>query len=129
MRLAQHVLWKSFCHCFQNSRPAREIIANYRVSLHFLQRLLSLSHSSLTPFRRQRKHMTSPNIRYVQTTLGNLRFAAPILPLGRNLIVHDGSVGTICPQAIPAWQPIGLEFAAAWAADTLPFNYTAAVVS
>jgi len=91
--------------------------------------LLSLSHSSLTPFGLQRKHMTSPNIRYIQTTLGNLRFAAPILPLGRNLIIQDGSVGTICPQAIPAWQPIGLEFTAAWAADRLPFNYTAAVVS
>ena len=66
--------------------------------------------------------MTSPNIRYAQTPLGNLRFAAPIPPPGRNPIVQDGSVGTICPRAVPAWQPIGLEFATAWAADKLPFN-------
>ena len=69
------------------------------------------------------------NIRYAQPHLGNLRFAAPVPPSVRNPTIQDGSTGAICSQANPAWAAIGLEFAAAWAADKLPFNYDAAAAA
>src|ERR1700743_3872330 len=68
------------------------------------------------------------NIRYAQPPVGNLRFAAPVAPTGRNTMVNNGSVGSICPQASPAWSLIGFEFAIAYAKG-LPFNFTAAVAA
>ncbi|KAJ9606204.1 hypothetical protein H2200_009165 [Cladophialophora chaetospira] len=50
------------------------------------------------------------NIRYGQAPVGNLRFAAPLAPTGRNNAVQNGSVGRICPQAGPSWYPIAAEF-------------------
>ena len=58
--------------------------------------------------------------------MGDLRFAAPVAPTGRNPVVQNGSVGVICPQAIPAWSPIGTNFSAAWA-EGMSFNFSAAV--
>ena len=63
MRLAQHVLWKSLCRCFQNSRP---IIRCLYISYNACCLCCLFSHSSLTPSRLQCKRMTSPNIRYAQ---------------------------------------------------------------
>ena len=65
------------------------------------------------------------NIRYAQAPVGNLRFAAPVAPTGRNTVVQNGSTGAICPQALPSWSPIGSEFTAAYA-QGIPFNLTAA---
>ncbi|EXJ65504.1 hypothetical protein A1O7_01845 [Cladophialophora yegresii CBS 114405] len=50
------------------------------------------------------------NIRYGQPPVGNLRFAAPLAPTGRNKAVQNGSVGRICPQAGPAWAPVAAKF-------------------
>jgi cholinesterase len=68
------------------------------------------------------------NIRYAQPPVGNLRFAAPVAPTGRNTKVNNGSVGAICPQASPVWSLIGSEFATAYAKG-VPFNFTAAVIA
>jgi carboxylesterase type B len=68
------------------------------------------------------------NIRYAQPPVGNLRFAAPVAPTGRNTKVNNGSVGAICPQASPTWTLIGSEFATAYAKG-VPFNFTAAVIA
>lgn len=65
------------------------------------------------------------NIRYGQPPVGKLRFAAPVAPSGRDAKVNNGSVGSICPQASPAWSPVGFEFSLAYA-QGLPFNLTAA---
>ena len=65
------------------------------------------------------------NIRYGQPPVGNLRFAAPLAPIGRNTNVNNGSVGSICPQATPAWTALGYEFSLAYA-QGIPFNLTAA---
>lgn len=65
------------------------------------------------------------NIRYAQPPVGNLRFAAPVAPTGRNTKVNNGSVGSICPQASPLWSAIGFNFSLAYALG-LPFNFTAA---
>jgi carboxylesterase type B len=46
------------------------------------------------------------NIRYAQPPTGNLRFAAPVPPTGRNPVVQRGAEGRVCPQAQPDWQPI-----------------------
>ncbi len=69
------------------------------------------------------------NIRYAQPPLGDLRFAAPVPPSGRNPNLQDGSVGAICPQAIPHWQAIAADFAGAWATNKLPFDYDAAAAA
>ena len=43
------------------------------------------------------------NIRFGAAPTGNLRFAAPIPPQGRNTTVNSGQTTAICPQADPAW--------------------------
>jgi carboxylesterase type B len=68
------------------------------------------------------------NIRYGQPPVGNLRFAAPVAPTGRNTTVKNGSVGAICPQAAPLWLLVGNEFALAYAQGQ-PFNFTAAEIA
>src|SRR5271156_573992 len=83
--------------------PARQ--RSHKVSLHFLQRLLSLlSLFALLTDTLQTTTQTYglSNIHYAQTPLENLRFATSIPPSGQNPIVHDGNIGTIYPQAIPA---------------------------
>ena len=51
------------------------------------------------------------NIRYGQAPVGELRFAEPLAPTGRNTTVNNGSVGRICPQASPKWELIAATFA------------------
>jgi len=44
--------------------------------------------------------------------------------------VQNGSFSPICPQALPAWSPIGNAFVRAFAAgNASTFNYTAAVIA
>lgn len=50
------------------------------------------------------------NIRYGQPPVGELRFAEPLAPTGRNTTVNNGSVGRICPQATPKWELIAATF-------------------
>lgn len=50
------------------------------------------------------------NIRYGQAPVGELRFAEPLAPTGRNTTVNNGSVGRICPQASPKWELIAATF-------------------
>lgn len=58
--------------------------------------------------------------------MGNLRFAAPLAPTGKNNVVQNGSVGRICPQAGPAWIPVATDFLLALiAGDASDFNLTA----
>ncbi|KIX00319.1 uncharacterized protein Z518_10458 [Rhinocladiella mackenziei CBS 650.93] len=67
------------------------------------------------------------NIRYAQPPTGDLRFAAPVPPTGRNNVVQNGSVGRVCPQGIPYWSPIASEFTAyLLAGNASSFNFTAA---
>lgn len=62
--------------------------------------------------------------------MGDLRFAAPVAPTGRNTEVQNGSFSPICPQAYPGWIGIGGEFAVAFAeGNESAFNYTAAVAA
>ncbi len=42
-------------------------------------------------------------MRYAAPPLGNLRFRAPVTPLGGQKIFNDGSKAVICPQARPPW--------------------------
>ncbi|KAF5595001.1 carboxylesterase type B [Fusarium pseudocircinatum] len=44
------------------------------------------------------------NIRYGEPPIGDLRFAKPIAPKGRNGTIDKGDVGRICPQAMAAWE-------------------------
>ncbi|KIV90404.1 hypothetical protein PV10_07714 [Exophiala mesophila] len=65
------------------------------------------------------------NIRYAQAPVGELRFAAPVAPEGRNETPQNGSVGRICPQAYPAWGLIATEFTRAYVTGNLSsFNFT-----
>lgn len=65
------------------------------------------------------------NIRYAEPPLGNLRFAPPVPPTGRNPVVQTGNVSYICPQAGPAWGVISNSFSSAYLSNDLShFNYT-----
>ncbi|EWZ80600.1 hypothetical protein FOWG_15315 [Fusarium oxysporum f. sp. lycopersici MN25] len=44
------------------------------------------------------------NIRYGEPPIGDLRFAKPVAPKGRNVTIDKGDVGRICPQAMAAWE-------------------------
>ncbi|KAF4503578.1 carboxylesterase type B [Fusarium agapanthi] len=46
------------------------------------------------------------NIRYGEPPMGDLQFAKPVAPKGRNVTTDKGDVGRICPQAMAAWEPI-----------------------
>jgi hypothetical protein len=50
------------------------------------------------------------NIRYGAAPTGNLRFAAPVAPSGRNTTVNDGQTSVICANANPAWELITAQF-------------------
>ncbi|KAL9624574.1 MAG: hypothetical protein Q9160_001238 [Pyrenula sp. 1 TL-2023] len=68
------------------------------------------------------------NIRYAQPPIGDLRFAAPVAPTGRDETVTDGSTSRICPQASPAWSAIAAAFIPAYLTGR-PFDYNATVAS
>ena len=65
------------------------------------------------------------NIRYAQPPIGDLRFRAPVPVSGKSSAINDGSLGRICPQAIPAWILIADQFTPAYTSGQ-PFNLTAA---
>jgi hypothetical protein len=68
------------------------------------------------------------NIRYAQPPVGDLRFAAPVAPEGRNPEVQDGSGWRQCPQAYPIWSLVaGLYGNAFVAGESESFDYAAAV--
>ncbi|SMQ53749.1 unnamed protein product [Zymoseptoria tritici ST99CH_3D1] len=54
------------------------------------------------------------NIRYAQPPTGNLRFAKPQSPVGRNPIVQNGTQPVVCPQAGPVWNALTYEYAEAY---------------
>ena len=64
------------------------------------------------------------NIWYAEPPLGDLRFRAPVPVRGKSNVVNDGSIGKICPQANPAWNPIADEFIPAYLSGQ-PFKLTA----
>ncbi|RMZ87146.1 hypothetical protein DV736_g5626, partial [Chaetothyriales sp. CBS 134916] len=68
------------------------------------------------------------NIRYAQPPVGQLRWAKPQFPEGRNSTVTTGpSIEPICPQSNPAWYISGGQFLAAVTnGSTSTFNFTAA---
>ena len=67
------------------------------------------------------------NIRYAQPPVGELRFAAPVSPVGRSKQVENGSVTRTCPQATETWAYISQLFQAnLTAGNALSFNYSAA---
>lgn len=58
------------------------------------------------------------NIRFAQPPIGDLRFAAPKAPEGKNPVVQTGNVGAICPQALPLWQAPQAEYVEKWVLNT-----------
>ena len=60
--------------------------------------------------------------------MGELRFAEPLAPTGRNTTINNGSVGRICPQAAPKWEAITAIFAVEYLTGK-PFNATLAAQS
>ena len=68
------------------------------------------------------------NIRYGQAPVGELRFAEPLAPTGRNTTVNNGSVGRICPQATPQWEFIAATFDVEYLTGQM-FNATLATAS
>ncbi|KAG9684700.1 carboxylesterase family protein-like protein, partial [Aureobasidium melanogenum] len=54
------------------------------------------------------------NIRYAAPPIGDLRFSAPQAPTVNRTHVQIGSVARICPQAIPEWEAIALQFLPAY---------------
>ncbi|KAJ5733782.1 hypothetical protein N7493_002568 [Penicillium malachiteum] len=51
------------------------------------------------------------NIRYAAPPVGDLRFRAPVAPARNRTKVQNGTVGRVCPQAVPIWvQDIEPEF-------------------
>ncbi|KAL9106968.1 MAG: hypothetical protein Q9227_008091 [Pyrenula ochraceoflavens] len=70
------------------------------------------------------------NIRYAQPPVGDLRFAAPIAPTGRNTTIEDGSTGRICAQGNPAWFGIAEQFLVKYfSGQPFDYNSTAAAVN
>ncbi|KAJ6016159.1 hypothetical protein N7540_010750 [Penicillium herquei] len=43
------------------------------------------------------------NIRYAAPPVGDLRFRAPVAPARNRTKVQNGTVGRVCPQAVPIW--------------------------
>lgn len=58
--------------------------------------------------------------------MGALRFNAPVPPKGRKSGIQNGSVGKVCPQAVPNWVAMSTLFDTAFANHQLPFNVTQA---
>ena len=84
-----------------------------------------LAHTNIGKQTSQTYNFT--NIRYAQPPIGDLRFAAPVSPTGRDPQVQDGSEGRICPQAIPAWTLIATQFITSLVLGNVSsFNYTTA---
>jgi hypothetical protein len=72
----------------------------------------------------QYPYLNFSNIRFGQPPVGDLRFAAPLPPKGRNRTINDGQHGAICPQADPAWIATAEPFLALYLTGQNISNYT-----
>ncbi|KAE9372710.1 alpha/beta-hydrolase [Stipitochalara longipes BDJ] len=60
------------------------------------------------------------NIPYAVQPVGDLRFSKPVLPIGSNSSVNNGSVNVMCMQATPAWL---------LADEAIPYNISLAEIT